>query len=119
MIRIVTMASMLALTAVPFVAAGAQDMPAQIISGTRLDVVATGEVTRVPDIARISAGVVTQAPTATGAIQANARQMASVRAALTPRGDRRSRHPDQLDQSQPRISLCREPGAEAGRLSRQ
>ena len=86
MIRIVTMASMLALTAIPLAAAGAQDMPTQILSGTRLDVVATGEVTRVPDIARISAGVVTQASTATGAIQANARQMASVRAALTRAG---------------------------------
>jgi uncharacterized protein YggE len=56
------------------------------IAGTRLDVIATGDVHRVPDIARISAGVVTQAPTATAAIAQNARQMASVRAALKAAG---------------------------------
>jgi uncharacterized protein YggE len=61
-------------------------MPVQMISGTRLDIVATGEVTRVPDVARISAGVVTQAPTATAAIQQNAQQMTSVRAALRRAG---------------------------------
>jgi hypothetical protein len=54
--------------------------------GTRLDVVAAGEVTRVPDIARISAGVVTQAQSATAAIEANGRQMAAVRAALRRAG---------------------------------
>jgi uncharacterized protein YggE len=56
------------------------------IAGTRLDVLATGQVTRVPDIARINAGVVTQAPTATAAIAQNARQMASVRTALKAAG---------------------------------
>jgi len=85
MIRAVTLASLLALST-PFTAAAAQDVHAQAISGTRLDVVASGEVTRIPDIARISAGVVTQAPTATAAIEQNARQMASVRAALKRAG---------------------------------
>lgn len=66
-------------------AAHAQD-EAQAVSGTRLDVVATGEVTRVPDIVHINAGVSTQAPTATAAIQQNARQMESVRAALRRAG---------------------------------
>lgn len=61
-------------------------MPGGAIAGTRLDVVATGEVMRVPDIARIGAGVVTQAPTATAAIAQNARQMASMRAALRAAG---------------------------------
>ena len=60
--------------------------PVPTISGIRLDVVATGEVTRVPDVARISAGVVTQAPTATAAIAQNARRMESVRAALKAAG---------------------------------
>ena len=55
-------------------------------TGTRLDVVATGEVSRVPDIARITAGVVTIAPTATAALAQNATQMASVRAALKRAG---------------------------------
>ena len=34
----------------------------QPMAGTRLDVSATGEVTRVPDVAIISAGVVTRRP---------------------------------------------------------
>ena len=59
---------------------------AQPVSGTRLDVSATGEVSRVPDIAIISAGVVTRSGTATGAIQENARRMEQVRAALKRAG---------------------------------
>ena len=72
----------LAAAALPATAAVAQTT----IAGTRLDVVATGEVTRVPDIARITAGVVTVAPTATAALAQNATQMASVRAALKRAG---------------------------------
>jgi len=64
----------------------AQQAAVPTISGTRLDIVATGEVTRVPDVARIGTGVVTQAPTATAAIAQNARQMASVRAGLKAAG---------------------------------
>lgn len=64
----------------------AQQVPAPVLAGTRLDVVATGEVTRVPDIARISAGVVTLAPTATAAIEQNAARMSSVRQALRRAG---------------------------------
>src|SRR3712207_5321155 len=67
-------------------AAAAQSQPVPAIAGTRLDVVATGEVNRVPDVARINAVVGTQAPSATGAIAQNARQMASVRAALKAAG---------------------------------
>ena len=74
----------LALSAVP---AAAQVQPTTILlSGTRLDVVATGEVSRVPDLARISAGVVSVAPTATAALAENATRMASVRAALKRAG---------------------------------
>ena len=45
----------------------AQTVPVQVpvMTGTRLDVSATGEVTRVPDLAIISAGVQTRQPTAT------------------------------------------------------
>ena len=80
-------ASILALATVP-AAAQVQVGPAaaQTINGTRLDVVATGEVTRVPDIVRIGAGVVTTAPTASAALQQNAVQMRSVRAALKRAG---------------------------------
>ncbi|MFL6721121.1 MAG: SIMPL domain-containing protein [Sphingomonas sp.] len=70
--------------------AGAEAQPAQAITqtiaGTRLDVNATGEVTRVPDLAIISAGVVTRSATATGAIQDAASKMERVRAALKRAG---------------------------------
>lgn len=84
MFRILAAASLIALT-VPGNAAFAQ-VPMQTISGTRLDVTATGEVNRVPDIARISAGVVTQAQTASAALQQNAQQMNRVLAALKRAG---------------------------------
>jgi uncharacterized protein YggE len=58
----------------------------QTIAGTRLDVTATGEVSRVPDIAIISAGVQTRSATATGAISENAARMERVRAALKAAG---------------------------------
>jgi uncharacterized protein YggE len=74
-------------TALPAAAAAqAQPGAVQSISGTRLDVVATGEVTRVPDVARISAGVVTQAPSATEAIRLNSVRMNAVRDALRRAG---------------------------------
>ena len=57
-----------------------------VLSGTRLDVNATGEVSRVPDLAIISAGVQTLQPTATGAIEENAARMERVRAALKRAG---------------------------------
>ena len=59
---------------------------AQPIAGTKLDITATGEVTRVPDVAIISAGVVTRSPTATGALQENADRMEKVRSALKRSG---------------------------------
>jgi hypothetical protein len=87
MLRLTT-ASLLVLAAMAPAAASAQQAPVavQAINGTRLDVVATGEVNRVPDIATISAGVVTTATTATAALEQNARQIASVRAALRKAG---------------------------------
>ncbi len=81
-----TTAALLALAAPLAAPAAAQSVPAQAISGTRLDVVATGEVTRVPDIVLINAGVTTQAPTASEAIRANAVQIDSMRAALRRAG---------------------------------
>jgi uncharacterized protein YggE len=58
----------------------------QPVSGTRLDISATGETTRVPDIAIISAGVVTRAATARAALEQNAARMERVRAALKRAG---------------------------------
>ena len=77
------LAAALLLAAVP---AAAQTGEVRPISGTRLDVVAAGEVTRVPDLVRINAGVVTQAPTAVEAIRQNAARMEAVRAALRGAG---------------------------------
>ena len=69
-------------------AAGAQQVEVQLppIAGTRLDVSATGETNRVPDIAIISAGVITRAPTAAAAIQQNAARMERMLAALRRAG---------------------------------
>jgi uncharacterized protein YggE len=58
----------------------------QTIAGTRLDVNATGEVTRVPDVAIISAGVVSRAPTASAALQETAARIDRVLAALKRAG---------------------------------
>ena len=58
----------------------------QPLAGTRLDISATGEVSRVPDLAIISAGVQTLRPTATAAIEENAARMERVRAALKRAG---------------------------------
>ncbi|HEX3423629.1 MAG TPA: SIMPL domain-containing protein [Sphingomicrobium sp.] len=58
----------------------------QTIAGTRLDINATGETTRVPDIAIITAGVVARSPSATGAIQDSADRIQKVLAALKRAG---------------------------------
>jgi uncharacterized protein YggE len=76
-----------AAAALPLTAAAQVTVPAAPVSeGTLLDVVAEGEATRVPDIATIRAGVVTQAATAAAALSANAEQMKSVLAALKAAG---------------------------------
>ena len=68
-------------------AASAQTAQVMVpMTGTRLDVSATGEVSRVPDVAIISAGVVTRQPTASAAIQENASRMERVLAALKRAG---------------------------------
>lgn len=61
-------------------------VPVPVLQGTRLDIVATGETKRVPDVAVISAGVVTQAADAAGAMRENAQRMAGVVAALRKAG---------------------------------
>jgi uncharacterized protein len=77
----------LALTAAALPGASfAQSTINQTIAGTRLDVSATGEVTRVPDVAIISAGVVSRSTTATGALQDSANRMDRVLAALKRAG---------------------------------
>jgi uncharacterized protein len=56
------------------------------VTGTRLDVVAQGSVKRIPDVAIISAGVVTQARDAKSAMATNATAMARVLTALRGAG---------------------------------
>ena len=56
------------------------------MSGTRLDVVAQGTVKRVPDVAIISAGVITTARDAKSAMASNATAMARVLGALRSAG---------------------------------
>jgi uncharacterized protein YggE len=72
--------------AIPSAAAAQQSTITQTIAGTRLDINATGEVTRVPDVAIITAGVSSRAATATGALQDTADRMQRVLAALKRAG---------------------------------
>ena len=72
--------------AIPASAPAQQVVAAPALAGTRLDISASGEVTRVPDLAIISAGVQTLLPTATAAIEQNAARMERVRAALKRAG---------------------------------
>jgi uncharacterized protein YggE len=82
------MALALGAAALPAAPASAQtsELPMPPITGTRLDISATGEVARVPDLAIISAGVVTKQPTASAALQENSARMDRVLAALKRAG---------------------------------
>ncbi len=84
MIRLMTAAAIAA--TIPLAAAAQVAPTAPVAEGTLLDVVAEGRVNRVPDIAVIRAGVVSQGATAAEALSANARQMASVLTALKGAG---------------------------------
>jgi uncharacterized protein YggE len=79
-------ALMLGVAALPAAAEAQQATITQSIAGTRLDISATGDVTRVPDIAVITAGVVTRASTARSSLQQNAARMDRVIAALKRAG---------------------------------
>ncbi len=67
--------------------ASSQTIPGYVSSdGTLLSVSAQAEARRVPDIANLSTGVVTQAADANAAMRANAEQMAKVVAAIRKAG---------------------------------
>jgi uncharacterized protein YggE len=87
MIRITCIAgvALLAATAIP---ASAQDgrFAAVPADGTVLEILATGETARTPDLAVIQAGVVTQSPTAAQALSTNNSRMTRVIAALRAAG---------------------------------
>ncbi len=77
----------LTLTAAALPAAAQVAAPATILTdATLLDISATGKTTRVPDIATIRSGVVTQSATAAAALAENAQRMARVQAALKAAG---------------------------------
>ncbi|MEN2747736.1 SIMPL domain-containing protein [Sphingomonas sp. T9W2] len=74
-------------TALPATAQQAVPTSAPVLTdGTLLDVSATGKATRVPDIATIRSGVVSQAATAAAALSDNAQRMTRVVAALRRAG---------------------------------
>jgi uncharacterized protein YggE len=79
-------ALMLGAAAMPSAALAQQAAISQSIAGTRLDVNAAGEVTRVPDVAMITAGVMSRSPTASAALQDTADRMQRVLAALKRAG---------------------------------
>ena len=79
-------ALMLGASALASPAVAQQASITQTIAGTRLDINATGEVSRVPDVAIISAGVVSRASTATAALSDNADRMGRVLEALKRAG---------------------------------
>ncbi len=72
--------------ALPAAAQVALPMATVVPDGTVLDVNATGRVSRTPDLATITAGVVTQAPAAATALSDNARRMDAVVKALKAAG---------------------------------
>jgi uncharacterized protein YggE len=78
--------SVAALTLALPTAALAEDIATVPIAGTRLDVSAEGAVTRAPDIATLSAGVMTQSATAAAAMAENAKKMAAAVSALKRAG---------------------------------
>src|SRR5689334_11677853 len=79
-------AALLAAAAIPAAADAQQASITQTIAGTRLDINATGEVTRVPDVATVSAGVVSRSTNASAALQETADRMQRVVAALKRAG---------------------------------
>jgi hypothetical protein len=80
------MKMLLPLVAIIAAAPALADVTTTPIAGTQLDVSATGTSTRRPDVATISAGVVTQASKAGDAMAANAKAMTATVAALKRAG---------------------------------
>ena len=111
-------ALMLGAAAVPAGAQAQQASITQSIAGTRLDISATGEVTRVPDVAIITAGVGDPLGDRRRRASASGDSHGRVVAALKRAGDRGPRHPDQQHQPQPRIYLRQQPAAQAQWLYR-
>jgi len=84
--KLLVAAMVLGAAALPSAAGAQQSTINQTIAGTRLDINATGEVTRVPDVAIISAGEASRSATAAAALQDTADRMSRVLAALRRAG---------------------------------
>jgi len=84
--RIAMKTLLLPLAALALAAPALADVTTTPISGTELDISATGTSNRTPDIATIGAGVVTQAARAGDAMAANAKAMSTTIAALKRAG---------------------------------
>ena len=80
------LATALTLSAIAMTASAQSPVAAHASDGTLLSVSAQAEARRVPDVATISAGVVTQAADANAAMRANATQMDKVMAAIRAAG---------------------------------
>ena len=88
-LRLLLLASALALGTAAMTTASAQTAPPSIAApsdGTLLSVSASANATRVPDVASLSTGVVTQAADANAALKANSAQMGKVVAAIRAAG---------------------------------
>lgn len=83
MIKTALAATMMSAIALP---SAAQDMRPVQMDGTVLEVSANGSSTRVPDMAVIQAGVISQAATASAAMTESSSRMRGVLAALTKAG---------------------------------
>jgi uncharacterized protein YggE len=84
--RVILAALLIGGAVIPVAAPAQQPAVTQTTGGTRLDLEVTGEVSRVPDVAIISAGVVSHATTASAALQDSADRMQRVLAALKRAG---------------------------------
>jgi uncharacterized protein YggE len=84
--RIIVAAAIVAMLPAPAFAQDAVRTSPVLLDGTLLDVTAEGKTTRVPDVATIRAGVVTQAVTAADALSQNATRISKVLAALKAAG---------------------------------
>ncbi|MGO4777889.1 SIMPL domain-containing protein, partial [Lysobacter sp. 2RAB21] len=85
-LRPLALAAVLAFGAATAMTASAQPASYVATDGTLLSVSATSEAKRIPNIATVSTGVVTQAADANAAMRANADQMAKVVAAIKAAG---------------------------------
>lgn len=84
--RSIKFAAMALLVGVMTPAAQAQQQPTPTVQGTLLSISAEGKTTGRPDMATITLGVQTQAPTAQAALQANSQRMTALVAALRHAG---------------------------------